>query len=77
MNEIEIKQLGLIEAQQHHHIVIMTNENSKEYPLAIGFSNDMNEVEHIVFLDLHTANKLGEKFCTAYNDMLIKVRGDQ
>lgn len=76
MKEIEIKQLDLIEAEQHHHIVLMNNQSCKEFPLAIGFANDANEIQHMVLLDLHTANELGEKFCQLYNDMLIKVRGD-
>lgn len=77
MSEVEVKQLGLIEAQQHHHVVIMTNSECKEFPLGIGFANDLNETEHVVFLDLHTANEFGQKFFSAFNDMLIKVRGDQ
>ncbi len=76
MSEIEIKQLGLIEAEQHHHIVLMSNSQCKEFPLGIGFANDQDEVLHVVFLDLHTANSLGERFCELYNEMLIKVRGD-
>lgn len=76
MSEIEIKQLSLMEAEQHHHIVLMNNASCKEYPLAIGFANKQDEVQHMVLLDLQTANNLGEKFCELYNEMLRKVRGD-
>lgn len=73
---IEIKDARLMEAEQHHHVVIMTNLSCKEFPLAIGFANDNEEVQHMVMLDLHTANKLGEMFSEQYNLALMKIRGD-
>ena len=64
------------EAEQFHHVVILTNALTPETPIGIGFADEHDNVLAFVPLDLPTANKLGERFCEAYNEMLTKIRGD-
>jgi hypothetical protein len=63
--------------EQYDHVVVMVNDEDKNYPIGIGFADKDGDVHAYVALDLATANLFGETFCQRFNETLQKVRGDQ
>lgn len=75
-----MKERGMVNysgLDQYDHVVVMVNDEDKNYPIGIGFADKEGSVHAFVSLDLATANLFGETFCKRYNETLQRIRGDQ